>query len=175
MALPLCSLSHQALPTHSPLDSPQAPSFQWYCPTHPNLFHGMWPGLGVLTDGPCGSSSDGIQFLGPRYYQGREHNPAGTWRQAASHQLGSCSDASYSGACGTITAQLPLWLGEQLGNIPTDSWVGMGRQRGRKDIKRTGPWCWLCGDRLEGMGCGMPQPGVFSEAAQATMEEKLPC
>lgn len=96
---------------------------------------------------------------------------------SGSHQLGSCSDASYSGASGNHHCMASSLAGRTTGKHPHRQLGQVGRQRGRKDIKRSSPWCWLGGDRLEGDGVvwGMLQPGVFSEAAQATMEEKPPC
>lgn len=51
----------------------------------------------------------------------------------------------------------------------------VGRQRGRKDIKRSSPWCYWVETGWRGWGVACCNQECFSEAAQATMEEKLPC
>lgn len=104
----------------------------------------------------------------------RQHNPAGTWHQAATGWGFSCPNASYGCASGTITAQLPLWYHNNW-ETSTDSCVRTGRQWGRKDIKRTSPWCWLHRDSLKELECGAPQPGVFAGEARATTEAKCHC
>lgn len=95
---------------------------------------GMVPGLGVLSDGACSLHNDEMWCWEPRQYKG-----PGSTAQLEAHIRQQRPDGSHDGAPGTVTIQLPLWLLEQLENMPTASYGGQEDAACRKGLKSASP------------------------------------